>query len=154
MILAAAQDATPSGAPDPDLVTPGTIGFVVTLVIVIVIIFLIRDALKRVRRLRARTHADDAYPIPMRKYAVPNQSKLSGESAPAADEESATTVGAEDSETEQSDPEQADPGQTGAEQTDSGPIAAEQTDAGPNDANQSDSGPTDTDQTGTARSQD
>lgn len=149
MILAAAQDAPPSGAPDPDLVTPGTIGFVVTLVIVIVIIFLIRDALKRVRRLRARTHADDAYPIPMRKYAVPNQSKLSGESAPAADEESVTTVGAEDSETEQSDP-----GPAGAEQTDSGPIAAEQTDAGPNDANQSDSGPSDTDQTGTARSQD
>lgn len=144
MILAAAQDAPPSGAPDPDLVTPGTIGFVVTLVIVIVIIFLIRDALKRVRRLRARTHADDAYPIPMRKYAVPNQSKLSGESAPTADAESSTTAGAEDSETGQSDPDQVDPGQAGAEQTDSGPTDAEQTD----------SGPSDTDQTGTARSQD
>lgn len=82
MILAATQDANPSGAPDPDLVTPGTIGFVVTLAIVIVVIFLIRDALKRVRRVRARSEADDAYPIPLRKYAVPNQSKLSGESAP------------------------------------------------------------------------
>lgn len=82
MILAATQDANPSGAPDPDLVTPGTIGFVVTLAIVIVVIFLIRDALKRVRRVRARSETDDAYPIPLRKHAVPNQSKLSGESAP------------------------------------------------------------------------
>ncbi|SMX88696.1 MULTISPECIES: hypothetical protein [Brevibacterium] len=116
MILAAAQDATPSGAPDPDLVTPGTIGFVVTLVIVIAIIFLIRDALKRVRRVRARAHADDAYPIPMRKYAVPNQSKLSGESAPVADEEASTAAETENSQTEQdapgqnvTDPEQGDP---------------------------------------------
>ena len=54
MILAQAQEATPSGAPDPDLVTPGTIGFVVTLVIVVAAIFLIRDELKRVRRVRAR----------------------------------------------------------------------------------------------------
>ncbi|GAA1940364.1 hypothetical protein GCM10009689_21800 [Brevibacterium antiquum] len=102
MILAAAQDATPSGGPDPDLVTPGTIGFVSTLVIVIVVIFLIRDALKRVRRVRARAHADDAYPIPMRKHAVPNQSKLSGESAPVAGEKSSTAE-AENSETEHGD---------------------------------------------------
>lgn len=80
----------PSGAPDPDLVTPGTIGFLSTLVIVIVVIFLIRDALRQVRRVRARAQADDAYPIPMRKYAVPNQSKLSGDSAPAADDETST----------------------------------------------------------------
>lgn len=113
MILAAAQDAPPSGGPDPDLVTPGTIGFVVTLVIVIAVIFLIRDALRRVRRVRARAHADDAYPIPMRKHAVPNQSKLSGESAPVSGEEASTTA-----ETVELETEQPDPGQTGPEQTD------------------------------------
>lgn len=102
MNLAAAQGATPSGGPDPDLVTPGTIGFLSTLVIVIFVIFLIRDALKRVRRVRARAHADDAYPIPMRKHAVPNQSKLSGESAPVAEEES-SPVEAENSKTESGD---------------------------------------------------
>lgn len=82
MILAASQSATENSAPDPDLVTPGTIGFVVTLAIVIVVIFLIRDALKRVRRVRARSETSDAYPIPLRKHAVPNQSKQSGPDAP------------------------------------------------------------------------
>ncbi|RAE53817.1 hypothetical protein DN540_37080, partial [Burkholderia multivorans] len=47
-VLAATE--TPSGGPDPDLVTPGTIGFLTTFAIVVVAIFLIRDALKRVRR--------------------------------------------------------------------------------------------------------
>lgn len=80
--MLAAGTATPSGGPDPDLVTPGTIGFLTTFGIVVIAIFLIRDALKRVRRVRARSRASDAYPIPLRKYAVPNQSKLSGANAP------------------------------------------------------------------------
>ena len=112
MILAAAQDAPPSGAPDPDLVTPGTIGFLATLAIVVVVIFLIRDALKRVRRVRARSQADDAYPIPLRKHAVPNQSKLSGESAPS-DEEASTQAEAAKSEPENPEPVQSDSDQTG-----------------------------------------
>lgn len=131
MILTAAQNASPSQGPDPDLVTPGTIGFLSTLVIVIVVIFLIRDALKRVRRVRARAQADDAYPIPMRKHAVPNQSKLSGETAPDADEETGTAAAettaeveetgaaAESSESEQSDPESIDPEQSDSVSNDS-----------------------------------
>ncbi|GAA1849728.1 hypothetical protein [Brevibacterium marinum] len=91
MILAAAQGATPSEGPDPDLVTPGTIGFLATLLIVIIVVFLIRDALRRVRRVRARSQADDAYPIPLRKHAVPNQSKLSGESAQSGEKTSTTS---------------------------------------------------------------
>ena len=82
-VLAATE--TPSGGPDPDLVTPGTIGFLTTFGIVVVAIFLIRDALKRVRRVRARSRASDAYPIPLRKYAVPNQSTLSGAKAPESE---------------------------------------------------------------------
>ncbi|MGC2940343.1 MULTISPECIES: hypothetical protein [unclassified Brevibacterium] len=83
MILASTPPPTPDGgAPDPDLVTPGTIGFLATLAVVILTIFLIRDALRRVRRVRARSGASDAYPIPLRKHVVPNQSKLSGPEAP------------------------------------------------------------------------
>lgn len=82
MILASTPAPTPSGGPDPDLVTPGTIGFLATLAIVVLTIFLIRDALRRVRRVRARSGASDAYPIPLRKHVVPNQSKLSGPEAP------------------------------------------------------------------------
>ncbi|WP_227492731.1 hypothetical protein [Brevibacterium sp. CFH 10365] len=83
MILASAPASTPGGGtPDPDLVTPGTIGFLATLAVVILTIFLIRDALRRVRRVRARSGASDAYPIPLRRHVVPNQSKLSGPEAP------------------------------------------------------------------------
>lgn len=83
MIFASSPAPTPDGGtPDPDLVTPGTIGFLATLAIVILTIFLIRDALRRVRRVRARSGTDDAYPIPLRRHVVPNQSKLSGPEAP------------------------------------------------------------------------
>lgn len=92
-MMFAAQSPNPSQAPDPDLVTPGTIGFLATLAIVIVVIFLIRDALRRVRRVRARAEASDAYPIPLRKHAVPNQSKLSGPDAPQSE---AKGAGADD----------------------------------------------------------
>ena len=83
MIFASSPTPTPDGgAPDPDLVTPGTVGFLATLAIVVLTIFLIRDALRRVRRVRAHSGASDAYPIPLRKHVVPNQSKLSGPEAP------------------------------------------------------------------------
>ncbi|MGC3021353.1 MULTISPECIES: hypothetical protein [unclassified Brevibacterium] len=84
MILLASTPAptTDGGSPNPDLVTPGTIGFLATLAVVVVTIFLIRDALRRVRRVRARSGASDAYPIPLRRHVVPNQSKLSGPDEP------------------------------------------------------------------------
>ena len=86
MIFASSPAPTPDGGtPDPDLVTPGTIGFLATLAIVILTIFLIRDALRRVRRVRAHSGASDAYPIPLRKHVVPNQSKLSGPEAPESE---------------------------------------------------------------------
>ncbi|MFB9777818.1 hypothetical protein [Brevibacterium otitidis] len=53
--------------PDPELVTPGTVGFLVTLALVIATVFLIRDALRRVRRVRGRVHAVEHYPIPLAK---------------------------------------------------------------------------------------
>ena len=118
MILATAQTANPSEGPDPELVTPGTIGFVATLVIVILVIFLIRDALRRVRRVRARAHADDAYPIPMRKYAVPNQSKLSGEAAPKSTAESEEQTESAETEPGQADPSEVEPSEVDAPEAD------------------------------------
>ncbi|WP_228281762.1 hypothetical protein [Brevibacterium pigmentatum] len=86
MIFASSPAPTPDGGtPDPDLVTPGTIGFLATLAVVVLTIFLLRDALRRVRRVRAHSGASDAYPIPLRKHVVPNQSKLSGPEAPEAE---------------------------------------------------------------------
>ncbi|WGP07540.1 hypothetical protein QFE97_07200 [Bacillus subtilis] len=83
MIFASSPAPTPDGGtPDPDLVTPGTVGFLATLAVVVLTIFLIRDALRRVRRMRARSGTSDAYPIPLRRHVVPNQSKLSGPEAP------------------------------------------------------------------------
>ncbi|MEL7583857.1 hypothetical protein [Brevibacterium casei] len=116
-VLAATE--TPSGGPDPDLVTPGTIGFLTTFAIVVVAIFLIRDALKRVRRVRARSRASDAYPIPLRKYAVPNQSTLSGANAPEAvrDDEPGTAVDDGRSPAEVADRDSADDGERPAGET-------------------------------------
>ncbi|UVI37459.1 hypothetical protein [Brevibacterium spongiae] len=94
MIILASTPApsTDGGTPDPDLVTPGTIGFLATFAVIVVAIFLIRDALRRVRRVRARSGTTDAYPIPLRRHVVPNQSKLSGpedpEPADAAEQKS------------------------------------------------------------------
>lgn len=116
-VLAATE--TPSGGPDPDLVTPGTIGFLTTFAIVVVAIFLIRDALKRVRRVRARSRASDAYPIPLRKYAVPNQSTLSGANAPDAvrDDEPDTGADRGESPAEAADRDSADDGERPAGET-------------------------------------
>lgn len=89
--LVAAQGATPAPTPsgqtgpDPASVSPGTIGFVVTLIIAIAAILLARDALRRVRRVRARAGVETTYSIPMRGAgAVPNRSDLGDDRARAA----------------------------------------------------------------------
>jgi hypothetical protein len=57
---------TPSGDPtlkpglDPASVTPGTLGFLATLFIVVVVIFLIRDMVKRIRRVRYAAEVEQA----------------------------------------------------------------------------------------------
>lgn len=57
---------TPSGDPtlkpglDPASVTPGTLGFLATLFIVVMVIFLIRDMVKRVRRVRYAAEVEQA----------------------------------------------------------------------------------------------
>lgn len=51
-----ADDTTPSPAPapNPDAVTPGTIGFVVTLGVMVVAVLLIIDMVRRIRRVNMR----------------------------------------------------------------------------------------------------
>lgn len=66
--------------PNPASVTPGTVGFLFTLIIAVAGILLVRDALRRIRRVRARAGVEYTYPIPMRgKDAVPNRSDLEGQ---------------------------------------------------------------------------
>lgn len=57
---------TPSGDPtlkpglDPASVTPGTLGFLATLFVVVMVILLIRDMAKRIRRVRYTAEVDQA----------------------------------------------------------------------------------------------
>ncbi len=44
---------------DPESVTPGTLGFIFTVVIVVAVIFLIRDMSKRIRRVRYNSLLDE-----------------------------------------------------------------------------------------------
>lgn len=44
---------------DPDQVTPGTLGFIMTLVMVIAVIVLMKSMSKRVRRVRYRSQVAD-----------------------------------------------------------------------------------------------
>lgn len=68
MLLAASPAPTEDVRyPDPSIVTPGTIGFLAVFALAVVTIFLIRDALRRVRRVRAKDQAVDKYPIPIAK---------------------------------------------------------------------------------------
>lgn len=45
---------------DPDQVTPGVLGFLFTLLMVVAVIFLIRDMARRVRRVRYRAMVEEA----------------------------------------------------------------------------------------------
>ena len=62
LVRAAADLPTPSPSSsdfDPDLVTPGWVGFVVTALVVVVTIGLIADMVRRMRRLRYRAEAQE-----------------------------------------------------------------------------------------------
>jgi hypothetical protein len=58
-----ADDATPTPTTDPnfnpDTVTPGTIGFVITLFVAIAAVLLIIDMVRRIRRVNLRAQAKE-----------------------------------------------------------------------------------------------
>lgn len=60
--LAVLAAATPSPQPtvDPDLVTPGPLGFATILLLVVAVFLLVFDMLRRVRRARYREEANAA----------------------------------------------------------------------------------------------
>lgn len=63
-VLAATGGASPEPAevvdtPPPELVTPGTIGFLVTFGVAVALVFLVRDMNRRVRRIRVRAERAD-----------------------------------------------------------------------------------------------
>lgn len=65
-LLSLVASTTPSGEPtlrpdlDPAAVTPGTAGFLATLLVVVAVIFLIRDMVRRVRRVRYAAEVEQA----------------------------------------------------------------------------------------------
>jgi len=52
--LAATPTPAPSGTPDDDSVTPGVLGFVVTFLLAVVVVLLVLDMVRRIRRVRYR----------------------------------------------------------------------------------------------------
>ncbi|WP_028280175.1 hypothetical protein [Arthrobacter sp. H5] len=78
--LAAAVTPEPGDEPslrpglDPSQVTPGTLGFLATLFLVVAVIFLIRDMVKRIRRVRYRALAEEeAQQLRERSEEVPSE---------------------------------------------------------------------------------
>ncbi|MGN6428094.1 hypothetical protein [uncultured Leifsonia sp.] len=52
--LAATPSPTPTGGPNADDVTPGVVGFVVTFLLAVVVVLLVIDMVRRIRRVRYR----------------------------------------------------------------------------------------------------
>lgn len=90
------QLVNPGGTEDGELksglsiadVTPGLLGFLATLFLVLVVIFLIRDMVKRIRRVRYREQAmtgvgTDVF-IPATEDIQAGSSASAGDQAPAA----------------------------------------------------------------------
>lgn len=65
-VWAATAPATKPAIPDEEQVTPGTIGFLVTVAVVLVGILLANMAARRVRRVRARAGATESNALPVR----------------------------------------------------------------------------------------
>ena len=61
VLAGAAATPTPTPTPqvDPDLVTPGVWGFVITALVAVAVIFLVWDMMRRIRRGRVRADIDE-----------------------------------------------------------------------------------------------
>lgn len=57
LLLATTPTPSPSPSFDPDVVTPGPVGFLVMLLLTLVVVALIIDMVRRVRRVRYRGEA-------------------------------------------------------------------------------------------------
>lgn len=57
--LLALDDVPDPGNADPNTVTPGVVGFVVTFALAVVVVLLMIDMVRRTRRLRYRAEANE-----------------------------------------------------------------------------------------------
>lgn len=58
-LVAATPAPTPGAEIDPDTVTPGVIGFALTILVAVAVVFLVVDMSRRIRRVNYRQQAID-----------------------------------------------------------------------------------------------
>lgn len=95
IVAAATQEPAQGGYPDPELVTPGTIGFLATFLLAAAVVLLARSLLKRQRRMRARAGVVRYHPIPVERTprtGPQNVSMSTGVDMESADAEPAGPV--------------------------------------------------------------
>ena len=96
-LLSAATTPTPTPTPevDPDLVTPGVVGFVVTAFIAIAVILLVWDMMRRIRRGRVRADIREELEAEEQAGRASEATRVDDESIdPAADDDRGQEPGA------------------------------------------------------------
>jgi hypothetical protein len=77
---------TPTADVDPDLVTPGVWGFVITALVAVAVIFLVWDMMRRIRRGRVRADIQE-------ELDAEEQAQRAAAAATTTDDESADAAG-------------------------------------------------------------
>jgi flagellar biosynthesis/type III secretory pathway M-ring protein FliF/YscJ len=88
--LSAAATPTPTPSPsevDPDIVTPGVVGFVVTAFIAIAVILLVWDMMRRIRRGRVRADIREELDAEEQAARATEATEVDDESIDPADDE-------------------------------------------------------------------
>jgi len=89
-LLSAATSPTPTPAPavDPNLVSPGVVGFLFTALIAIAVIFLIWDMMRRIRRGRVRADIQEQLDAEEQAARATDATEVDDQSIdPAADDD-------------------------------------------------------------------
>ncbi|MFK4806325.1 hypothetical protein ACI3KX_10685 [Microbacterium sp. ZW CA_36] len=88
--LSAAATPTPTPSPsevDPDIVTPGVVGFVVTAFIAIAVILLVWDMMRRIRRGRVRADIQEELDAEAQAARATEATEVDDERIDPADDE-------------------------------------------------------------------
>lgn len=84
---AATPTPTPTPPVDPDLVTPGVVGFLITAFVAIAVILLVWDMMRRIRRGRVRADIQEQLDAEEQAARGPEAARTDGETAdPPSDE--------------------------------------------------------------------
>ncbi|HEY9306483.1 MAG TPA: hypothetical protein VIP82_01635 [Microbacterium sp.] len=87
-LLSAAATPTPTPSQvDPDIVTPGVVGFVVTAFIAIAVILLVWDMMRRIRRGRVRADIQEELDAEEQAARATEATEVDDESIDPADDE-------------------------------------------------------------------